>query len=1071
MEGTVGLRRLRRHVPLRTRAGRRRRHRRRRGAGPAPARARAGWRPRCGTGVANRLTSANPAFGRGGPSVGGSAATVSRRRWRTGEPSPVAATRAEASSRWLHDRPEGLILSARRGARSGGYTLTLDDALAEAVDGAPRSPRRGGRRRRRRDRDTPIPGGERPARPRDPGPAPAGSQHRRGRQGRPASTPSGSSASRAPVFAERAAGHRPRSGRLRCGGPGSARRCCRSVTPFGTTWPSAGSSQSPDEFAAAWTARQSSDGRWAVRFTFHHRGQDQVLRFDLDDSTGEVSTADRLSSLMGYVAPRTSTPTATSADRTRAGEGGTGGAPGRQAGRREHGLPAGSDGEGRVAIGQGTGACRGRPCARRPPSELSKASERPRAWCESGVRPQLVASGKSRRPRPEPSAPRRPERAAEAAARAKKAAAKKAAAEKAAAEKATAEKARRARPWLRRRVPQPRSRARRSRAEEGAPPRGRAQEGAGQEGELEEGAGQEGDAPKKAPAKKASAKKASAKNSGARTAPTKQAPATRAVAKKATATTPPVKQSALRATATGSTVRPSTIQAVVRPAPARQAEVHPPAAASTSKAAAARLLPRARSGHRRSRPSGRPRRGRASAPRPPSRLRCAAMGVPRRRATHRCRRERVRHGVSAGDVPAGAGRAGQWRRAGHAGRTNANRSPAERRRARGASSGAGSPAAAPPSPRHLRWSSPHVDELRHVGLTAGLDVVEVASAEPFVDVRSTLIERKAAGLHGGMAFTYRHAGPVDRSRSCCGRCPSPGRGRPELPGRGADVGTGTSRRAGWPATPGTTTTPHCATGLTAVATGPEGGRLAGPGAGRRQRAGRPGRRPPGRDRLVGQERQPARCPGSAAGTCSARWSPTRRSRRPPGPVADGCGACTRCISTAAPPAPSWRPGWSTPAAACRGCSRPKGRSRASTGSPSATGSTAATSARRSVRRTGGPRAARRRARTGRGSPLLALLDDDDAVVLGWAGRWYIPRREVRYVRRNALVVLGNVGDGVRSCGRGGARAATSRTRTRSCAPTPSGRPGDSDARISCAPLADDPDAQVAAELAGTVPLR
>jgi epoxyqueuosine reductase len=40
--------------------------------------------------------------------------------------------------------------------------------------------------------------------------------------------------------------------------------------------------------------------------------------------------------------------------------------------------------------------------------------------------------------------------------------------------------------------------------------------------------------------------------------------------------------------------------------------------------------------------------------------------------------------------------------------------------------------------------------------------------------------------------------------------------------------------------------------------------------------------------------------------------------------------------------------------------------------------------------------------------LLVLLDDDDAVVLAEVGRWYVPRREVRYVRRNALVVLGNV---------------------------------------------------------------
>jgi epoxyqueuosine reductase len=43
--------------------------------------------------------------------------------------------------------------------------------------------------------------------------------------------------------------------------------------------------------------------------------------------------------------------------------------------------------------------------------------------------------------------------------------------------------------------------------------------------------------------------------------------------------------------------------------------------------------------------------------------------------------------------------------------------------------------------------------------------------------------------------------------------------------------------------------------------------------------------------------------------------------------------------------------------------------------------------------------------------LVTLLDPDDDAVLGVAHRWYIPRRDVRYVRRNALVVLGNVGDG------------------------------------------------------------
>jgi epoxyqueuosine reductase len=42
------------------------------------------------------------------------------------------------------------------------------------------------------------------------------------------------------------------------------------------------------------------------------------------------------------------------------------------------------------------------------------------------------------------------------------------------------------------------------------------------------------------------------------------------------------------------------------------------------------------------------------------------------------------------------------------------------------------------------------------GRAAGLDAVGIATAEPFDDTRHVLEERKAAGLHGGMAFTYRN---------------------------------------------------------------------------------------------------------------------------------------------------------------------------------------------------------------------------------------------------------------------------------------------------------------------------
>ena len=44
-------------------------------------------------------------------------------------------------------------------------------------------------------------------------------------------------------------------------------------------------------------------------------------------------------------------------------------------------------------------------------------------------------------------------------------------------------------------------------------------------------------------------------------------------------------------------------------------------------------------------------------------------------------------------------------------------------------------------------------------------------------------------------------------------------------------------------------------------------------------------------------------------------------------------------------------------------------------------------------------------------PLLELLASSDDEVMTRRGRWYIAKRDPRYLRRNALVVLGNVGDG------------------------------------------------------------
>jgi epoxyqueuosine reductase len=42
--------------------------------------------------------------------------------------------------------------------------------------------------------------------------------------------------------------------------------------------------------------------------------------------------------------------------------------------------------------------------------------------------------------------------------------------------------------------------------------------------------------------------------------------------------------------------------------------------------------------------------------------------------------------------------------------------------------------------------------------------------------------------------------------------------------------------------------------------------------------------------------------------------------------------------------------------------------------------------------------------------ILDLLAASDETIMDLVGRWYIPGRQARYVRRNALVILGNIGD-------------------------------------------------------------
>jgi epoxyqueuosine reductase len=103
--------------------------------------------------------------------------------------------------------------------------------------------------------------------------------------------------------------------------------------------------------------------------------------------------------------------------------------------------------------------------------------------------------------------------------------------------------------------------------------------------------------------------------------------------------------------------------------------------------------------------------------------------------------------------------------------------------------------------------------------------------------------------------------------------------------------------------------------------------------------------------------------------------------------------------------------------------------------------------------------------------VLALLEASDDELLTRFGRWYIPRREPRYLRRNALIVLGNaaavpVAEPV---------AAALARWTRDADPIVRGAAIWAARRLRLDALvpnaAEEPDEVIRAELAGEVPVR
>ena len=302
-------------------------------------------------------------------------------------------------------------------------------------------------------------------------------------------------------------------------------------------------------------------------------------------------------------------------------------------------------------------------------------------------------------------------------------------------------------------------------------------------------------------------------------------------------------------------------------------------------------------------------------------------------------------------------------------------------------------------------------ELCRTGLAAGLDAVGIAPADAFLSTRRHLEERKAAGLHGGMHFTY-----ADPARST-----DPGRA---LAGaRALVVGARSYARTAGPPPPGSvgrvarySWEDHYAPLRQALAAVAD--RLEGEGWSARVLA----------DDNALVDREAAHRAGlgwygkntnlllPGRGSWFVLGAVVTDAPLPPaaGPVADGCGPCARCLP-ACPTGALVAPGvldarrclaWllEAPGAfprehrealggrvyGCDDCQEacPPNRAEALRHPPAAAGPAA--------------------------QPwvdLVALLRSSDEEILARYGRWYIPRRRARYVRRNALVALGNVGSG------------------------------------------------------------
>ena len=325
-----------------------------------------------------------------------------------------------------------------------------------------------------------------------------------------------------------------------------------------------------------------------------------------------------------------------------------------------------------------------------------------------------------------------------------------------------------------------------------------------------------------------------------------------------------------------------------------------------------------------------------------------------------------------------------------------------------------------------------VDTLMDIGRRAGLCAVGVCRAEPFTDTTRILRQRKQDGLHGGMQFTYRNPErSTDPARIMPGAaCLIVGaldfwRGDPERP----DDDVPYARVAAYAradhygalrAALEAMAKPLRAEGRRAVVVADEN-HLVDRAAAHRAAIGWWGKSSnilvPGAGSLV---------------VLGAVVTDAPLCDSDPEPMADGCGSCRQCLDGCPTGAivapgmvdarkclawlvqdtgvfnPDYRVALGDRIYGCDDCADvcPPNRIRVRLEVRSQAQHNPSTAVRPSV---------------GRGSKagthddtgwvsLLDMLDASDDDLLARFGRWYIPRRRPRFLRRNALVALANVGD-------------------------------------------------------------